>query len=263
MPLLTFMLRQGARSLLLFCIALAAIGSFYLAFFPSMSEMMSAKSEMMQAFSPELLKALGMEDLSSGPAYTQAAFLGMVGLIVLIGAGAVWSAQVTAAPEETGELELVLAHGVSRRRVLLERWTAVVLRIVVLGLAAAATIAVFDHWADLGIGASHLAAGIAAWCAFGLLCVTTGTAAGALAGRRAIASGAAVALGVLAYALNAVGAQSKDTEILLDLSPYSWAFRHEPLADGWDATGLALLLGASALLLVVAMLALSRRDIGR
>lgn len=263
MPLMTFMLRQGARSLLLFSLALAAIGAFYLAFFPSMKDMMSAKSQMMQAFSPELLRALGMEDLSSGPAYTQAAFLGMVGLIVLIAATAVWSAQVTAAPEESGELELTLAHGVSRRRVLLERWAAVLLRILVLGLTATATVAVFDRWADLGIGGSHLLAGIAAWCAFGLLCATSGAAAGSIVGRKAIASGAAVAVGVISYALNAVGAQSADTEVLLDLSPYSWAFRNEPLAAGWDGPGLALLLGASALLLGVALLAISRRDIGR
>lgn len=263
MPLLTHSLRTGARGLVLFAVAIAAIGSFYLSFFASMADLMSAKSEMMKAMSPGMLKALGMEDLSNGANYAQAAFLGLLGFVLLVAAMTAWAASVTAGPEETGELELTLAHGVGRSRVLLERVGALVLKLIVLALVAGAVLAAFNQWGELGITWSHIPAGVAAWAGLGLLCAMAGAAVGALTGRRSAAIAASVGVAVIGYMLNAVGAQSADNEWMLDLSPYAWAFRHTPLAEGWDWPGLGLLYGGAVVLLLIGLLAFSRRDIGR
>ena len=263
MALLTRSLRASALSLVLHSFALAAIGSFYLAFFSSMSDLLSEKSAMMQAFSPGMLKALGMEDLSQGANYAQAAFLGLLGLVLLVAACTGWAAAVSAGPEETGELELTLAHAVTRRQVILERTLALLLRVIVLGAVALATIAAFNQWGGLDIPWKNLPAGIVSWMGLGLLCATAGIAAGAWTGRRVAAIGTGVGVAVVGYLLNAVGSQSPDYDVLLGVSPYAWAFRHTPLANGWDGTGLALLYGVSAVMLVIALVGITVRDIGR
>lgn len=116
--------------------------------------------------------------------------------------------------------------------VILERSAALVIRLLVLALGAGIVLAIFSQW-------------------------------GAVTGRRSIAVGAAVAVAVLGYLLNAVGSLNPDNQALLDYSPYAWAFRHTPLADGWDWPGLALLYGSRVILLLIALLAISHRYIGR
>ncbi len=45
------------------------------------------------------------------------------------------------------------------------------------------------------------------------------------------------------------------------MSPYAWAYQHNPLSDGADWPGLLLLWGVSIAFAAVAILALRRRDI--
>ena len=263
MPLLAHSLRSGLRGLVVWSLAIAAIGSFYLSFFAQMSSMMSAKSDLMKSMSPGLMKALGMEDLSNGANYAHATYTGLLGFVLLVVAVTAWATQVTAGPEESGELELTLAHAVGRRRVLIERTLAVIVRVVVLGLVAAATLAAWSQWGGLHLTLAHIPAEVLAWMGLGLLSASAGICAGAFVGRRVVAIAASVAVAVLGYMLNVVGAQSADTKALLDFSPFAWAFRHAPLATGWDWTGLGLLYGTSAILLIIAAVVIGTRDIGR
>ncbi|WP_343317814.1 hypothetical protein AAFM46_11110 [Arthrobacter sp. TMP15] len=76
-----------------------------------------------------------------------------------------------------------------------------------------------------------------------------------------VAVAAAAGIAVLGYVLNAIGNQSKNLDHLRDFSPYGWAYHHTPLASGADWGGLALLYGFSILFIVVAVVALRRRDI--
>ena len=101
----------------------------------------------------------------------------------------------------------------------------------------------------------------AAYLGLGLVSATLGIAVGALTGRKVYATGAGAGIAVLSYALNAIGSQSKDLDVLRDFTPYGWAYHHTPLASGADWAGLALLYGFSMLFVVGAVIALRRRDI--
>ena len=61
---------------------------------------------------------------------------------------------------------------------------------------------------------------------------------------------------------NAVGRQSTDVDWLLNLSPYSWAYGNNPVANGADWTAAGWLWGISAGLVALSAAALSRRDVG-
>ena len=64
------------------------------------------------------------------------------------------------------------------------------------------------------------------------------------------------------YVLNALGKQNAGWEWMLHVSPYGWAYQHDPLSTGWDWGGLGLLVSGWALCLVVAVVGLRRRDVG-
>ena len=64
-----------------------------------------------------------------------------------------------------------------------------------------------------------------------------------------------------AIGVNAVANQSDDLDWLHAWSPYHWAYGDSPLANGAAWGGLGLLYGLSAALLVIAVIALNRRDL--
>ncbi|MDX5398657.1 MAG: ABC transporter permease, partial [Actinomycetes bacterium] len=114
----------------------------------------------------------------------------------------------------------------------------------------------------LGLAAGNV---LAAVTAFVLLLVTSAMAAlaaGAVVGRRVVALAAGAALAVFGYVGDAVGGQSAGWGWLQDVSPFAWAYGRDPISEGWDVGGLALLLALSAVLLGVAVLAFRRRDVG-
>ncbi|MEC5182100.1 hypothetical protein RCH07_003475 [Arthrobacter sp. CG_A4] len=95
-----------------------------------------------------------------------------------------------------------------------------------------------------------------------LLSASSALFAGALTGRKTYGLAAGAGVAVLGYAFNAVGRQSKDVEWLLDLSPYSWAYGNNPVANGADWAAAGWLWGISVLLVALSAVALDRRDVG-
>ena len=163
--------------------------------------------------------------------------------------------------EETGRLELTLAHAVGRAQYALESAAALIVKMLALGAVAFLLILTLNTPVELGLSATNLLAVTLAWAGLGLLSGTAALAVGAATGRRSWAIGAGAGVAVLGYGLDAVGGTGEDLTWLANLSPYHWAFGNAPLADGFDWGGLVLLWGLSAALIAIAVWALSRRDI--
>ncbi|MEQ1734956.1 MAG: ABC transporter permease subunit [Rhodoglobus sp.] len=217
--------------------------------------------EMIASLPPAMTKAMGFEAIGTGSGYVHSTVYGLVGLALLVIAATSWSTAAIAGDEETGSLELTLAHGVTRTQVVLERTAALVTRLAWLVLITIGLVLALNDSAGLGLEMGNLMAEAAAFLGLALVSATVGLAVGAATGRRAYASAGAAGIAVLGYTLNAVGNQSSDLEWVHSVSPYAWAYGNLPLTNGVDWTGLGLLYGASAVLVVVAVVALNRRDI--
>ncbi|WP_018296587.1 ABC transporter permease subunit [Corynebacterium lubricantis] len=259
LPIFTGDLEAGWRSLVAWSVAIIAVLCLYLPIYPSMNT--PQLTQMIQALPAELTQALGYDQITSGQGYTQATFFGLMGFVLIAIAAISWGAAAIAGEEESGQLELTLAHSVGRVQYALETAGALVVKLVLLGAVATVVITVLNSPSELGIGSTELFAEIFAWVGLGLLCGCAALAAGALTGRRAWAIVAGAAVAVLGYAFNALGNMSSNVEWLKYLSPYDWAYRNTPLLDGFDWGGLALLWGLSLVLIVVSAVALARRDI--
>jgi ABC-2 type transport system permease protein len=202
-----------------------------------------------EALPPEMIKALNYDQITSGPGYTQATMFGLIGFLLMTIASVAWGAAAVGGDEESGQLELTLAHGVTRTQVVLERALAILLRVLLLVALVFVLVLLLTDSAQLNIRPENL---------FGASVLFAGLTL--LSGSTALSAGAGVA--VLGYVFNAVGRQSKDVSWLLDLSPYSRAYGNNPVANGADWAAAGWLWGISAALVALSALALSRRDVG-
>lgn len=247
------------RSTLIWTLALAAVLLLYLPLYPSMNG--ADMRNLISSLPSELVNALGYEDILSGPGYVQATFFGLLGFVLLTAAAASWGSAEIAGAEESGRLELVLSHGVGRVRYSLETALGILVRLVWFAAFTGVLILALSGPAELGLETAHVAAAELAWLGLGCLTGSIALAVGALTGRRAAALGAAAGVAAAGYVLNALANQNADLEWLRNLSPYSWAYRNDPLAEGIDLAGLGLLAAACVAFMALAVWALNRRDI--
>ena len=257
LPVASGIWRDQRRSLALWSLALAAVSAMYTAFWPSMSggDLQSLVDSMPDA----LVTAMGYDRIGTAAGYLTSTVYGVLGpallLVFSIGAGA----RLLAGQEEDGTLELEFTAPVSRRQVYAERLVALVVDVVV--LVAALTLATIALVAalDMAVPAAHVVAGSSALLLLVLAHAAIAFAVGAATGRRAMALGAAAAVAVVGFMLDAIG-PTVGAAWMTAISPFSWMLGPDPLAEGFDPGFVRL-----ALLALVAagagLIAFERRDL--
>lgn len=218
-------------------------------------------AQVMESMPQALIKALNYDLLASGPGYVQATIYGLLGFAFLTIAAVGWGGQAVGGDEEAGRLELTLAHAVSRSQVVLERALAMTLKVIILAGVTLALVLALNGPSDLGIDVGNAVETSVDFAALALLPGAMALCVGAWTGRRVPALVAGAAVAVLGYTLNALGNQDDNLEWMHTLSPYHWAYGNQPLINGVDWGGFALLAGLSALLVALAVVGLNRRDV--
>lgn len=259
-PLFRRSLSSSWRSLVGWGLGLTAALALYLPLFPAIGGN-ADMAALLDTLPPELVKSIGYDQISTGAGYTQTTFYGLLGFGLISIAATIWGSAAIAGDEESGSLELTLAHGVSRPQVVLERTLAVVVRLAALAVLSGLIVILLNDSATLDIDPVNVAAVVASYLGIAILTATAAICVGALTGRRVFATAAGAAVAVVGYTLNAVGNQGSDLEWLYAFSPYHWAFGRSPLLDGADWGGLALLYGSSAALVALAVAGFARRDV--
>lgn len=258
-PIFLRLLLDGWRGQVGWSLGIAAVIGLYLPLFPSLQS--PELGQLINNLPAELVNALGFDQIVSGAGYTQAAFFGLLGFVLAVIASISWGAAFIAGTEETGRLELTVAHAVGRTQYALESAAALIVKMLALGVVAFLLILAINTPSELDLEATNLLAVTLAWASLGLLSGVAALAFGALTGRRPWAIGIGAGIAVLGYALDAVGSTNKELDWLWNLSPYHWAFGNTPLVEGFDWGGLGLLWGLSAVFIGLTAWALSRRDI--
>ncbi|THJ67972.1 ABC transporter permease [Arthrobacter echini] len=261
MPILIQFLRAGARNLLIWAVALVAVMAMYLSFYPSLGGAASGMTELVDQLPEGMVKAIGYDQIATGAGYAQSTFFGLLGFFLGTAAAVAWGTRAVAGDEESGMLELTLAHPVSRLQLVTERTLAILTRLTVLGVVLGLALAAMSGPFDLGLEGSHIVAVVAAWVLLTFTIAMAALMGGAVFGSRVAALGIGAGVGVVAFLLNALGAQSEENAWMSDISPFSWAYGERPLAQGWDGGGLGLLAALAAVFVATALLAFARRDL--
>ena len=232
----------------------------YLPLYPSIGGA-SELQGIIDTLPPELIAALGYDQITTGAGYTQSTFFGLMGYALMVIAATAWGSGLLAGSWENGDLELVLSHGVSRTRMVLEAALTLLLRILVLLLVAAAVLLFLNEPAELGLEPVNIAAALAGLGGLAFLSGAGALLAGALSGRRSIATGVGAGLAVLGFAFQAVARQSSYLEWLGNFSPFHWAYDPLPLQEGFAQPGLPLLWSVGVAFIALTVLVMDRRDV--
>lgn len=260
LPLFTRALGESWRGLIAWAVGVVAVLALYLPLYPSIGGSAELQG-ILDSLPPELIAALGYDQISTGAGYTQSTFFGLVGFVLLVVAATTWGSALLAGEWEAGRLELDLAHGIGRVRVVTEAALTVLVKLALLLALTVAVILLLNEPAKLGIAPGHLIAAAMGTTGLAFLSAAVALLVGGWTGRRSFAATGGALIAALGYVLQALAKQSADLEWLGAWSPFNWVNDPVPLIEGWNPQGFTQVWGLGLLIVVVAALVMRRRDI--
>jgi ABC-2 type transport system permease protein len=248
------------RGILMWALAIAAVGVVYAAFYPSMNNPDMAAA--IRAYPQELLDALGMTDITSPAGYLGSTTYGILGPVLIIIFASSIGVRAIAGEEENGRLDVLLAHPVERWSVVLQRAAALLVAVIVVGVVVFLAMVAVAGPADLeSIGSANLAAATLNLVLLGLVFGTLGLAVGAVTGSRNLALATVALAAIATYLANGLGPTIDAIAWTQDLSPFHYYAGGQPLRNGLQAGDAAILAGISVVLVAIALVGFRRRDI--
>lgn len=256
-------LRDQRRSLLIWIASVVAYVLMMSSLFPSIRRSSADMKAYIESMPETFRRAFMGESTDFGSAVTYLngeLFSFMTPLFVMIFAIGLAAAQI-AGEEENGTLSLLLAHPVSRTRLLLQKYAVLVTGTAALCGAHLAAMAAGDVAVGMDLPAGGLIGAHVSLLLLGLAVATVTFATGAATGRRGLTIAVGAAVGVVAYLLNIIAAMVESLSWLRRLSLFYYYGGAEPLRVGlrpaYAAVLLAVIVGAAA----VAWLRFERRDV--
>jgi len=210
---------------------------------------------------PELLEAFGLEDFASPAGYLKGGLYDVVIPLMFAAAGVMFASSATAAEEDSGRLELWLTQPVTRPAVLVGRIVAVLAWMAVLALVVLVSQLASDAAFGLEIADERIVDTVTLCTLLGALYAGLAIALAGVIGRPGpvLAIGLGLALG--GYLVAALFPLSDVLDAWAWLSPWDWALGSDPLFHPTEPVRYVALVGTTAALLLVGVVAFARRDV--
>jgi ABC-2 type transport system permease protein len=248
------------RGILIWSLAIAAVGVTYAAFYPSMTSPEMAAA--LDAYPQELLDALGFTDIASPEGYLGSTTYGILGPILMIIFAGSLGTRAIAGEEEAGRLDVLLSHPVERWQVVIQRAAALVVAVIFAGVVIFVAMLLVAGPAEMGeIPPGHLAAASLQLVLLSILFGCLALAAGAVSGSRGLTWGVVAIVGVGSYFANTLGPSIDAIAWAQNLSPFYYFSGGQPLVNGWQLGDAAMLGGVALVLVALAVVGFRRRDI--
>jgi ABC-2 type transport system permease protein len=262
MTVLAKHLRDNRRGFLGWAVALAAVAAMYSAFWPVLGDNADL-GKAIDAFPASVKEAFHMTDYATAAGYFGSSVFGLL-VPVLVAVFAISAGvRAVAGDEDAGTLELIITHPVTRARLALARYAAVVAAVVGAGallLAVVLLIRVPAKFTELSVG--NLAATVLMLTLFGICFASIAFGIGAYTGKRVISLGASAYLAVVAYLCSSFLPQIKILSWVRHISPFSWYLDGQPLVNGVQWAHCGLLVALAAVFVAVGVGRFQRRDLG-
>lgn len=252
-------LRDQRRPLIAWALGISAVAAMYASFYPQLAG--GAMADLMASFPQALKDAFRLDDISSAAGYLQSTTFGLLVPLLIMIYGIATGARAIAGDEESGYLDVVLTHPVSRTRLLLHRFASLatgavlIAGVVFLAMLAIRSSAQLDTVPIGGFAGQCLNAALLA-CTFGALAIALGAAGLG----RGLVLGVSAGIGVVAYAANTFSAQL-GIDWIRDLTPFHYYLGGEPLKNGVQWADAGILAAVTVLLLGIGVWAFNRRDL--
>jgi ABC-2 type transport system permease protein len=243
-------------------IGVAALVIITAVFYPTIRRQQEAYSQVFETME-DFAAIFGVDDISevlepagylNSQLYANTLTIVLMVFAIGMGTGAV------AGEEDRKTMDLLLAHPVTRRRIVLDKFAAMTALTFGLAVLTLVVLLVFSEPTQLRVGFVELLAANAGMGLVGLLFGTLALALGALTGRRGLTIGISSAVAVAAFFLYGFAPVIEQIEWTQVLSPFWWYLGGRPLSDGFDVMFLGLA-AAILVLLAAAMWGFERRDV--
>jgi ABC-2 type transport system permease protein len=180
---------------------------------------------------------------------------------LVIAAIAITSVSATTAGEEEDRiLALLLAHPITRARLIAAKASAIAIDVVVVALATFVGLIAGVALAGGGISLGHLAAFSVHLAFFGFATGAVALALGAGTGRRSFATGVAAAVALVGWLINGFAPLVSAVAWLKYLSLFYYYASGDPLTKGADIGDLVVLGGFALALTALAIMSIRNRD---
>lgn len=255
-------LHDQRRALIGWMIGVGLLAVWLMAMYPTIRDNADMK-KLLESYPEPMRKLFHLDDFTSGPGYLRSEVFSFTVPVLFAVVAVLWGSDAIAGEEERHTLDLALANPISRRRFLIERWAAVVIELVAIGLSLTAVLAVAAPVVDLEVPWNGLSAALAGCVALAIVFATLALSLGAATGRRGASRGVTLAAVVAAYLISALADLVSWLRPMRRLSPWHHALGVDPLAHGWSPANLSVLVAISAVLLGAAIVLFDRRDLRR
>ncbi|WP_433242518.1 ABC transporter permease subunit [Streptosporangium sp. CA-135522] len=257
-------LRDYRRTLAGWTIGITAFFGLYMSFYPNIAKNPVLYGQAALAKFPGAMRDLmgGLEGFTTGVGYLHSLVYQLFGPMLFVACAAILGNRAIAQPEESGTLELTVTLPIDRRRLVFERFAALALGM--LGVAAVTFLAVWAMTAatDMNVAPGRILAGHAGVLLLGLFFGALALAIGAATGRKAVAMAVVGVVAVGGYVIESMGRNVEAIAWLRWVSPFHYYLDGRPLYQGLPAGDYLVLAGATVVLLLTAILAFDRRDVG-
>ncbi|MGZ4436385.1 MAG: ABC transporter permease [Nocardioidaceae bacterium] len=261
-PVLARTLADQSRSLAVWAGSAVALVAMYVAVWPSVEGQPSMSDFLDQM--PKAFRALFSStgaDMSTPVGYVQVELLSFMGPLLVIGYAVVAGVNAVSGEEERHTLDLLLAHPVSRGRVVLERFAAMVLGTLLVAGVTGAALLLEGRLTGLDLPVGRTAATM---LHLGLLGVVFGSLALALSaatGHSTLSRGVTVVVAVVAYVVNGLAPLVSWLEPVQKVSPFYQYVGHDPLRTGLSVAAVLVAVATALVLVAVAVAGFRRRDV--
>ena len=254
---------EQRRSILWWILGLVALAVLTVAVYPSIRDQPGI-ADIADDYPDALLALLGIEpgeDLFSPAGYIEtqlyANWIPLVFLIFAIGAGT----RAIAGEEDKGTMDSLLANPISRSRIVVEKFWAMVLWTSSLAAGLFVVILVGNYAVDLDLKPEGVLSINLALLLLAVLFGAIALAIGAVSGRRSFTLGVTSALAVFTYFLFGLAQVVSWLEPFRFLSPFHYFLHPNHLLGGFAWGTQALFVVLIALAVAVAVWGFERRDV--
>ena len=211
---------------------------------------------------PEAIRDMvGAVDYTTGTGYLQAEMFSFMLPLLMVLMAVLWASDAIAGEEERGTLDLLLAHPISRGRVVVEQALSLLTGVLVVCAAATVAVLVGAPLVGMDLAISPLLAAMAATATLTVLYGALALTVGAATGHRGQARGVATTLAVAAYLLSVLAPFASWLEPLRGLSPWWHTLGIQPMEAGWQPVRLLVLLALAGGVVAAGSWRFDRRDV--
>ena len=250
------------RSLVYWSASLVLLVAMYVAIWPSMRDQPGYNDildQMPEAFR-SLFAAAGA-DMSTSVGYIQVELLSFMGPIAVLIYGITAGVGAVAGEEDRHTMDMLLANPVSRARLVLDKFAAMVLGVFLLAAVTGAALLLEGMLVDMGLPVGGVTAAMLHMALLGVVFGSLALALSAATGRAGASRAVPIVVAVVAYVVNGLAPMVDWLEPVQKLSPFYWYIGHDPLRNGVDSASVLVAVLTCVVLVVLAVVGFRRRDV--